>query len=71
MSTQPERLPVRPRIQPGQALDSYLEHLADANHLPAAEITRRLRSATDTTRYLMLAPTPATLTALAEIETTA
>ena len=67
MSTQPERLPVRPRIQPGQALDSYLEHLADANHLPAAEITRRLRSATDTTRYLMLAPTPATLTALAEI----
>lgn len=67
MSTQPERLPVRPRIQPGQALDSYLEHLADANHLPAAEITRRLRRATDTTRYLMLAPTPATLTALAEI----
>lgn len=55
------RLPRRPPMRTGEALDSYLEQLATANHLRSADVVRTLTSATDTTRYLMLAPTERTL----------
>src|SRR5699024_1816439 len=55
------RLPRRPPMRMGEALDSYLEQLATANHLRSADVVRTLTSATDTTRYLMFAPTERTL----------
>lgn len=59
------RLPRRPPMRTGEALDSYLEQLATANHLRTADVVRTLTSATDTTRYLMLTPTERTLHVLA------
>lgn len=59
------RLPQRPPMRPGEALDSYLEHLARTNHMRTADVARSLTSATDTTRFLMLSPTERTLHVLA------
>lgn len=63
----PVRLPARPRLRAGQALDCYLEHLADANHLTPAQVVKTLRRSAGTTRYLMLAPTPQMLVELANL----
>lgn len=57
-------LPTRPTLHAGQALDCYLEHAADANHIPPATVMRAVTDATDTTRYLLLRPTPRTLEVL-------
>ncbi|MCE1179877.1 MAG: TniQ family protein [Micrococcales bacterium] len=57
-------LPTLVPLHPGQALDCYLEHVADANYLSTARLVHRLRAATDTTRHLMLAPTDPTLRTL-------
>ncbi len=59
-----QRLPQRPAIHPGQALDSYLEHVAAANHMTPFELAKKITRAADTTRFLMLAPTEATLRSL-------
>lgn len=61
------RLPCRPLLAPGQALDSYLEVLAEANHLTTADLVRQLTDAVDTTRFLMLDPTPTCLAELAAL----
>lgn len=57
-------LPARPTLHAGQALDCYLEHAADANHIPAATVMRAITDACDTTRYVLLRPTPRTLEVL-------
>lgn len=58
------RLPRRPTVRTGEALDSYLEQLAAANHMTPAEMLQRIKRSTDTTRFLMLDPTAATLHSL-------
>ena len=59
-------LPVRLVPRPGQALDSYLEHLADANQLSTAQLMNHLRASSSApTRYLALAPDPAVLATIA------
>lgn len=60
-------LPSRPALHPGQALDCYLEHVADANYLSAGTLMRSITAATDTTRYVLLRPTPRTLDVLADL----
>ncbi|WP_430407130.1 TniQ family protein [Janibacter sp. G349] len=65
MSPDPSRnLPARPTLHAGQALDCYLEHAADANHIPPATVMRAITDACDTTRYVLLRPTPRTLEVL-------
>lgn len=59
-----QHLPQRPAIHPGQALDSYLEHVAAANHMTPFELANKITRAADTTRFLMLSPTEATLRTL-------
>lgn len=54
-------LPVHVDYRPGQALDSYLEGVADANHISPAMLLTRLRGAGGQTRYLTYAPAKATL----------
>ncbi|WP_277453588.1 TniQ family protein [Janibacter sp. DB-40] len=61
------RLPSRPALPAGQALDSYLEHLAEANHLRPADLSRLITATTDTVRFLMLTPSARTLTALSAV----
>lgn len=61
------RLPIRPALPAGQALDCYLEHLAEANHLRPADLTRLIIATTDTARFLMLTPSERTLTALSAV----
>lgn len=58
-------LPSRPALHPGQALDCYLEHVADANYLSAGTLMSSITAATDTTRYVLLRATPRTLDVLA------
>lgn len=48
-------------------MDSYLEQIAQANHMRTADVTRAVTTATDTTRFLMLAPTERTLHVLANL----
>lgn len=57
-------LPARPTLYSGQALDCYLEHTADANHIRPATVMRAVTHGSDTTRYLLLRPTPRTLEVL-------
>ena len=65
VSPDPSRnLPARPTLHAGQALDCYLEHAADANHIPPATVMRAITDACDTTRYVLLRPTPRTLEVL-------
>src|SRR5690606_27253409 len=61
------RLPSRPALLAGQALDSYLEHLAEANHLRPADLSRLITATTDTVRFLMLTPSARMLTALSAL----
>lgn len=59
-------LPVRLVPRPGQALDSYLEYLADANQLSTAQLMTHLRAtSTAPTRYLALALDPTVLAIIA------
>jgi hypothetical protein len=59
-------LPTLVDLAPGEALDAYLERVADANYLTTARLIEMVRAGRDTTTaYLMLAPTPATLKRIA------
>ncbi|ROR55120.1 TniQ protein [Luteococcus japonicus] len=63
------RLPTRPPLQPGQALDCYLEHLAEANHLEPFDLLNVLQStlSREELRYLTLAPSPTALRAISDL----
>jgi hypothetical protein len=54
-------------LAPGEALDGYLERVADANYLTTARLIDMVRAGSDTTAYLMLAPTPDTLDRIAQL----
>lgn len=60
-------LPVRPAPAPGQALDSYLEHVADANHITPAALLKHLRHLGGNDTYLIHAPTPRTIAVIAAL----
>ncbi|OFE18376.1 hypothetical protein BA895_12145 [Humibacillus sp. DSM 29435] len=60
-------LPTTIDLRPGEALDGYLERVADVNYLTTAHLLTQVRARADTTRFLMLAPSPATLRTLAAI----
>jgi hypothetical protein len=61
-------LPTLIALAPGEALDAYLERVADANYLSTARLIEMVRAGDDTTTaYLMLAPTPATLERIANL----
>ncbi len=60
-------LPVSVAPRPGESIESWLEHLADANGLTTAQllnVTGRRRAGT---RYLTLAPSPETIARLAAL----
>jgi len=64
----PAYLPTLIALAPGEALDAYLERVADANYLSTARLIEMVRAGDDTTTaYLMLAPTPATLERIANL----
>lgn len=54
-------------LVPGEALDGYLERVADANYLTTAHLLHLIRAVSDTTAYLMLSPTPSTLDRIAHL----
>ena len=56
---------VPPRV--GESIESWLEHLADANGLTTAQLLTLIRSDGLSTRYLTLAPAPGTITRLATL----
>ncbi len=61
-------LPTLVNLAPGEALDAYLERVADANYLTTARLIEMVRAGHgSTTAYLMLAPTPATLKRIAHL----
>lgn len=61
-------LPARISPTAGQALDSYLEQVADANSLTSADLTALIRRHSGhPVRYLTLSPDPATLLAITEL----
>ncbi|HRY11302.1 MAG TPA: TniQ family protein [Candidatus Nanopelagicales bacterium] len=61
-------LPTLVDLAPGEALDAYLERVADANYLTTARLMELVRAGHDTTTaYLMLAPTPVTLERIARL----
>jgi len=61
-------LPTLVDLAPGEALDAYLERVADANYLTTARLIEMVRAGHDTTTaYLMLAPTPVTLERIARL----
>ena len=61
-------LPTLVNLAPGEALDAYLERVADANYLTTARLIEMVRAGHDTTTaYLMLAPTPVTLERIARL----
>ena len=61
-------LPALVDLAPGEALDAYLERVADANYLTTARLIEMVRAGHDTTTaYLMLAPTRATLERIARL----
>lgn len=60
-------LPVSVAPRRGESLESWLEHLADANGVTTASLTGRLRRAGHPTRFLTLAPAPGTVHALARL----
>lgn len=59
--------PVRPAPAPGQALDSYLEHVADANYITSAALLTHLKHLGGNDTYLIHAPTPRTLAVIAAL----
>lgn len=60
-------LPVSLAPRHGESIESWLEHLAGANGLTAAQLVTHLRHAGVGTRYLTLAPSPQTIRALAAL----
>lgn len=60
-------LPTIVDINPGEALDGYLERVADANYVTTAHLVSLIRNASDTLRYLTLAPSVATVDAIAAL----
>lgn len=60
-------LPVSVTPRPGESIESWLEHLADANGLTTAQLLTFVRGRGLSTRYLTLAPAPDTITHLATL----
>ena len=60
-------LPVSVRPRPEESVESWLEHLADANGLTTAQLLATIRRTGATTRYLTLAPSPETIARLAAL----
>jgi len=60
-------LPVTISPRPGESIESWLEHLADANGLTTAQLLTLVRVPGAGTRYLTLAPTHGTVTRLAAL----
>lgn len=62
-----QALPVSVAPRPGESIESWLEHLADANGLTTAQLLTVIRRSGVGTRYLTLAPAPATIATLATL----
>jgi hypothetical protein len=60
-------LPVSVTPRTGESIESWLEHLADANGLTTAQLLTLIRRDGVSTRYLTLAPAPGTITHLATL----
>jgi hypothetical protein len=60
-------LPVSVTPRPGESIESWLEHLADANGLTTAQLLTATGRGRAGTRYLTLAPSPETITRLAAL----
>lgn len=60
-------LPVSLPPRDGESIESWLEHLADANGLTTAQLLTHVRGHGVSTRYLTLAPAPATISTLAAL----
>lgn len=60
-------LPISVSPRDGESIESWLEHLADVNGLTTAQLLIHLRSRGASTRYLTLAPEPATIRTLAAL----
>ncbi len=60
-------LPVSVTPRPGESIESWLEHLADANGLTTAQLLGATGRGRAGNRYLTLAPSPATITRLAAL----
>jgi len=60
-------LPVSVAPSPGESIESWLEHLADANGLTTAQLLTATGRGRAGTRFLTLAPSPATITRLAAL----
>ena len=60
-------LPVSLAPRPGESIESWLEHLADANGLTTAQLLNATGRGRAGTRYLTLAPSPETITRLAAL----
>ncbi len=60
-------LPVSVTPRPGESIESWLEHLADANGLTTAQLLAATGRGRASTRYLTLAPSPETITRLAAL----
>ncbi len=60
-------LPVSVTPRPGESIESWLEHLADANGLTTAQLLNATSRGRAGNRYLTLAPSPETITRLAAL----
>jgi hypothetical protein len=60
-------LPISVPPRPDESVESWLEHLADANGLTTAQLLGTLRRTGTSTRYLTLAPSPETIARLAAL----
>ncbi len=60
-------LPVSVTPRPGESIESWLEHLADANGLTTAQLLTETGRGRAGNRYLTLAPAPETITRLAAL----
>jgi hypothetical protein len=60
-------LPVSIPPRPGESIESWLEHLADANGLTTAQLLAATGRSRAGTRYLTLAPSPEAITRLAAL----
>ena len=60
-------LPISVPPRPEESVESWLEHLADANGLTTAQLLATIRRTGATTRYLTLAPSPETIARVAAL----
>ncbi len=60
-------LPVSVTPRPGESIESWLEHLADANGLTTAQLLGAAGRGRAGTRFLTLAPSPTTITRIAAL----